>query len=200
MAKIKLSKNELKRQKDGLKRFLRYLPTLQLKKQQLQMELRRIEYEVERRALKQAQKRENLREWVAVFADGFDIASLVTAARVETGTANIAGIDIPVFNQVRFTENPSDLFLSPLWVDRGLEMLKDLYSLEAELAVFRRQEELIGLELRVTSQRINLFEKVKIPEARENIRVIQIFLGDQQVAAVVRGKISKNKIVRSQEA
>jgi V/A-type H+-transporting ATPase subunit D len=43
---------------------------------------------------------------------------------------------------------------------------------------------------------VNLFEKVKIPEAKENIRVIKIYLGDQQIAAVVRGKIAKNKIRR----
>jgi vacuolar-type H+-ATPase subunit D/Vma8 len=40
---IKLTKNELKSQKESLKMFKRYLPTLQLKKQQLQTEIRGIE-------------------------------------------------------------------------------------------------------------------------------------------------------------
>ena len=48
--------------------------------------------------------------------------------------------------------------------------------------------------MRSTAQRVNLFEKVKIPEARENIRVIGIYLGDQQTSAVVRGKIAKKKL------
>ena len=39
MAKIKLTKGELKKQRDSLKQFRRYLPTLQLKKQQLQMKI-----------------------------------------------------------------------------------------------------------------------------------------------------------------
>ena len=43
MAKIKLTKNELKTQKDALKMFRRYLPTLTLKKQQLQTEIRTID-------------------------------------------------------------------------------------------------------------------------------------------------------------
>ena len=43
MAKIKLTKNELKVQKDALKMYQRYLPTLILKKQQLQSEIRAIE-------------------------------------------------------------------------------------------------------------------------------------------------------------
>ena len=61
----------------------------------------------------------------------------------------------------------------------------------------RKQETLLENELRATSQRVNLFEKVKIPEAKENIRVIGVFLGDQQTAAVVRGKISKKKLVEA---
>ena len=40
MAKIKFTKTELKAQQDSLKQFVRFLPTLQLKKQQLQMEVR----------------------------------------------------------------------------------------------------------------------------------------------------------------
>ena len=57
------------------------------------------------------------------------------------------------------------------------------------------------VELRATSQRVNLFEKVKIPETKENIRKIGVYMADQQVAAVVRSKISKRKIaLRSAEA
>ena len=61
----------------------------------------------------------------------------------------------------------------------------------------RKQEALLEKELRSTSQRVNLFEKVKIPEAKENIRIIGVFLGDQQTAAVVRGKISKKKLMEA---
>ena len=60
--------------------------------------------------------------------------------------------------------------------------------------IIAKQLDLLDAELRVTSQRVNLFEKVKIPEAKENIRVIGVYLGDQQTAAVVRGKISKKKL------
>ena len=66
--------------------------------------------------------------------------------------------------------------------------------MDALTATLRKQVELLDAELRTTSQRVNLFEKVKIPEAKENIRVIQVYIGDQQTAAVVRGKISKKKI------
>jgi V/A-type H+/Na+-transporting ATPase subunit D len=91
---------------------------------------------------------------------------------------------------------PYDLMFYPLWVDAGVQKLKELFSADMELTILKKQAELLGEELRITTQRVNLFEKVKIPDTKENIRRINIFLGDQQTAAVVRGKLSKNKLVR----
>jgi V/A-type H+-transporting ATPase subunit D len=67
-------------------------------------------------------------------------------------------------------------------------------SLDLEAEVLDEQVRLLEKELRATSQRVNLFEKVKIPETQENIRKISVYLADQQVSAVVRSKISKRKI------
>ncbi len=198
MAKIKLSKTELKKQKDALKRFLRYLPTLILKKQQLQMELRKIEAYLEKKQKLYAEQNQALLQWIAVFGEPVQLEQLAVVKTVETETNNVAGIDIPVFIRALFEETRYDLFTLPLWVDKALEVVKELSVLKFELDILHFQKLLLGEELRITSQRINLFEKVKIPDTRENIRVIQIYLGDQQIAAVVRGKISKNKIMRSQ--
>ena len=79
-------------------------------------------------------------------------------------------------------------------------MTKEQIKRKAELAVAREQLNILNDELRITIQRIKLFEEVKIPEAKENIRVIQIFLGDQLTAEVVRGKIAKAKIEKKREA
>jgi V/A-type H+-transporting ATPase subunit D len=78
----------------------------------------------------------------------------------------------------------------------AIEEVKELASLDARINLLTKQADLLGEELRITSQRVNLFEKVKIPETRDNIRIIQIYLGDEQTAAVVRGKIAKKKLVR----
>lgn len=82
----------------------------------------------------------------------------------------------------------------PLWVDSGVDAVKETVSFEKELEILNEQEVLIQEELRTTVQRINLFDKVMIPRTKETIKKIQIFMGDQDTAAVVRGKISKNKI------
>jgi len=196
VAKIKFTKNELKRQKDALKRFLRYLPTLMLKKQQLQMEIRKIEAQAAEFRRNRELRFQDILRWIAVFGEEVGFSELLTVTSLDTETGNIAGVDIPVFQDIRFEIAPYDLFKLPLWVDKAIDKVKELASLEARINILAKQAQLLGEELRITSQRVNLFEKVKIPETRENIRMIQIYLGDEQTAAVVRGKIAKKKLVR----
>jgi V/A-type H+-transporting ATPase subunit D len=198
---IKLTKNELKKQKDNLKQYLRYLPTLQLKKQQLQSVIMGIRQELERKEVERIQMIGDLDEWVAVFAENeiFEeekkLDQLVQPDKVVVKEENIAGVKIPAFEELTFKDINYDVDDYPLWVDTALFKLREIARLDALVSTLRKQTELLEAELRTTSQRVNLFEKVKIPEARENIRVIQVYLGDQQTAAVVRGKISKKKLV-----
>ncbi|MBN1938507.1 MAG: V-type ATP synthase subunit D [Candidatus Aminicenantes bacterium] len=200
MAKIKLTKNELKKQRDALKTFRRYLPTLQMKKQQLQMEIRGVEARRrELRSRREAMEKE-FRAWIAVFGEEgalFDPEGkpYLAVASVRTSRGNVAGVDIPVYEGAEFSVAEYDLFETPLWVDAGIDRLKKLLSLDIEDGVLGEQIALLAAELRTTSQRVNLFEKVKIPESLENIRRIRISLGDQQIAQVVRGKIAQRKVI-----
>ena len=198
---IKLTKNELKKQKDNLKQFQRYLPTLQLKKQQLQSVIMGIRNELELKESERIQMIGDLDDWIAVFAENeiFDeekkLDKLVQPDKVVTKDENIAGVNIPAFEELTFKDINYDVDDYPLWVDTAVFKLREIARLDALVSTLRKQTELLEAELRTTSQRVNLFEKVKIPEAKENIRVIQVYLGDQQTAAVVRGKISKKKLV-----
>jgi V/A-type H+-transporting ATPase subunit D len=198
---IKLTKNELKKQKDNLKQFQRYLPTLQLKKQQLQSVIMKIRQEMEEKESERIQMIGDLDDWIAVFAENelFEeskrLDQLVQPDRVIIKDDNIAGVTIPTFEELTFKDINYDVDEYPLWVDTAVFKLREIARLDALVSTLRKQTELLDAELRTTSQRVNLFEKVKIPEAKENIRVIQVYLGDQQTAAVVRGKISKKKLV-----
>jgi V/A-type H+-transporting ATPase subunit D len=198
---IKLTKNELKKQKDNLKQFQRYLPTLQLKKQQLQSVIMGIRNELESKEAERIQMIGDLDDWIAVFAENeiFDedkkLDRLVQPDKVIVKDENVAGVTIPAFEELTFKDINYDVDDYPLWVDTACFKLREIARLDAIVSTLRKQTELLEKELRTTSQRVNLFEKVKIPEAKENIRVIQVYLGDQQTAAVVRGKISKKKLV-----
>ena len=201
MAKIKLTKTELKAQTDALKRFQRFLPMLQLKKQQLQGEIASIVSQAEAVAARENDVRRSLEPWVGLFATGEDLLSgLVTVKEIKTSTANIAGVEIPVFDGIDTEVRPVDLWATPAWVDDAVAALTDVLALQSERIVLERQRELVAEELRTTSQRVNLFEKVKMPECREIIRVIKIAIGDEQTAAVTRGKIAKSRGAGEEDA
>jgi len=197
VGKLKLTRVELKRQKDDLARFARYLPTLMLKKQQLQIEIRRVEAALRWRSEAGRRMLERLRTWASVMASDGRMEGLLRLVEKRISAGNIAGVDIPVFEGVEFATEEYDLYDTPLWIDEALSSLEAYAGILVEQDVLRKQRDALAEELRITTQRVNLFEKVKIPHAQENIRIIRIFLGDQQTAAVVRGKISKAKLTEA---
>ena len=109
-------------------------------------------------------------------------------------------MSIPIFEGAEFEISPYDLIRTPLWLDFAVERLKQVFLLDLEAEVVEEQRRRLDVELRITTQRVNLFEKIKIPETRHNIKKIQVYLGDQQTASVVRGKIAKRGLARASAA
>ena len=192
--KIKLTQGELKRQRDALRQYERYLPTLQLKKQLLQLEILHQQSALKERKNSLSEKKKSAENWSGLLVEAPDIRQWLIPKKIITAKKNIAGVDVPVFERVDFEPAEYDLFLTPLWVDRGLETLRDMVTLQEEIRVIEKAISVLKHELRITTQRVNLFEKVKIPEAQEAIRRIKIYISDQMTNAVGRSKIAKNKI------
>jgi len=191
--KIKLSQGELKRQRDALRQYERYLPTLQLKKQMLQLEIVH-QQNVLRVKTKSFHEIEVTAEnWSGLLVEAPDVRQWLIPEKIVAAKRNIAGIDVPVFERVDFEPAEYDLFITPLWVDAVLDTLRDMVSLREEIRVIEKGVSILKHELRITTQRVNLFEKIKIPEAKDAIRRIKIYTGDQMTNAVGRSKIAKNK-------
>ena len=195
MLKVKLTKGELKRQRDALRQYERYLPTLQLKKQQLQLEILRQLEIIKEKGREEAAKMNAAWQWSGLLAESrVDIRPQIRPKEVISGLRNITGVDLPVFERVEFNSAERDLFITPLWVDTAEEALRALVCLREEIEIQKKALKILRRELRITSQRVNLFEKVKIPQAKEAIRRIKIYLGDQITNAVGRSKMAKRKI------
>jgi len=172
--------------------FQRYLPTLILKKQQLQQEIRVTDIRFKELNAEKEQLEESFKTWIGVFGEiGFFTADILKISRIKTGEGNIAGVVIPIFEGADFEIAGYDPVSTPLWLDAAVECMKMTLLLDMEAQIVEEQLRRLDRELRTTTQRVNLFEKVKIPEARGYIKKIQVYLGDQQTSAVVRGKISK---------
>ncbi|MCF7889084.1 MAG: V-type ATP synthase subunit D, partial [Victivallales bacterium] len=125
------------------------------------------------------------------------IINFISIDKIDYQFSNIAGVKIPVYNKTYFNIKKYDLFAETPWIDDGIEILKSILEIRIERDILQEQFIRLHKELQTTTQRVNLFEKVKIPECRENIRQIQIYLGDQQTAAVGRSKIAKKKLAEA---
>ena len=193
MSRVRASKSELKAQREALKRYERYLPTLQLKQQQLQVELRRVDVALQEVSDREASERRDLEAWIDLWAEPFSPSEYLALDRLETGETSVAGVTLPTFVSVSWSRRWPRPDATPAWLDDAVTAFERLLELRAQRRILSEQRSLLAAELRLTSQRVNLFEKVKIPAAKEALRVIRIALGDLQAAEVVRAKIAKAK-------
>jgi len=140
MAKLKFTKGELKRQRDSLKQFERYLPTLQLKKQQLQMKILETRRTLASRSKMLNTLVDDAGKWAGLLADeSVDVKGWITPEEVTMSATNIAGARVPVFEDVFFQDVKINYYSSPFWIDSGLETMRNIVKLMAEVETIKTQ-------------------------------------------------------------
>ncbi len=199
---IRLTKTELRSQQVRLAQLQKYLPTLQLKKMLLQVEVNQAEIEIEQLKSQFRAAEKKVIAYCPLFAEknALDLFPSVKVIDVIKKFENIAGVDIPSLDRIVFQENTYFLFDSPVWLDSAIEGLKTLITIREKIRIAEEKKAALEKEHREVSIRVNLFEKILIPRAQQNIRKIKIFLGDQQLAAVCQAKVAKQKIIEREEA
>ena len=197
-----LNKTELTRLRREEKTYKQFLPVLQLKQEQLQTEQLKLKRQLAGREEELTRARREVERYAQLLAQPLPVplVDLVKVERLRLGEKSVAGVKVPVLEEVVFSQLEYSRFGTPVWVSSVLGDVRTLVRQSTELKVLRRQAELVTRELRKATQKVNLFEKVLIPETREGIKRIKIALGDEQVAAVGRGKIAKGKQLKAQAA
>jgi len=196
MADVKLTKNELRNQQNLLAQLEKYLPTLKLKKAMLQTEVNDARLEIVKLNEKLVSQRHAVERYSALLSEKIAIhpADAAKIKQVVKRYENIAGVEVPYYERTDFEDFPYSLFDTPPWVDTAIVDLRAVASAGVEIKVSEEKKKALEKELREVSIRVNLFEKILIPRAIENIKKIKVFLGDQQLAAVSQAKVAKNKI------
>ena len=191
-----LTKTELRNQQHRLGQLQKYLPTLQLKKMLLQVEVQAAEQEIKEFAREFQLKKGRVVAYASLFSSSgsFDLFPAVKVVQIDRIAENIAGVDLPILDRVIFQESKHLLFDAPVWLDSAISGLRELIILKEKITISKERKAALEKELREVSIRVNLFEKILIPRAQEAIRKIKIFLGDQQLAAVCQAKVAKFKI------
>jgi V/A-type H+-transporting ATPase subunit D len=198
MARLSLTRLDLKRQRERLSRFERFLPALRLRQQQLQLAMVNTDTPLRQARERLGAAHARFDAYRAVLADraGLDVVAAARPTEIRTRSANVAGVVVPVLDEVGFADVAYSLFGTPPWVDRALEDLRAVHREEAAVQVLEEAHRRLQQELVRVLQRVNLFEKVKIPEARHAIHRIRVHLGDEMAAAVGRAKIAKGRIAQ----
>lgn len=198
MAELKLNKTELKDQKTLLAQLSKYLPTLQLKKQQLQGEVEKVRVEYEDTVKEIAAMRASMSQWSELLSQKITINlfQLVEIEKISRREENIAGVEVPFFDDISFTEVNYSTYIKPVWLDRAMRELRHIVALREKRKITQERLDVLVEELRQTSIKVNLFEKRMIPRTKEHIKRIKIFLGDQEIAAICNAKIAKDKLKR----
>jgi V/A-type H+-transporting ATPase subunit D len=196
MPKLKLSKSSLHHQQEQLKLYRKLLPSLDLKRRQLTVEAQRAEAEfaAARAAVEALDTR--IGEELPMLADEeFRPEKLVKLTGYQVGEQNVVGVRLPILESVQCEVAEYSRLASPPWVDVLVQRLKDAAEARLRAEIAGRRVEVLRQQVRRITQRVNLFDKILIPEAKRNIQRIRIFLGDVERSAVVTSKLAKNKQV-----
>ncbi len=202
MAEIKLTKNQLRSEQKKLDQLQKYLPTLQLKKALLQLEVQEARVEAIKHSEVYQQEKAILASESALITHSFPIdpKEAIRVVEKQKSYENIAGVEVPRLDTLRFATLDYSLADTPVWLDAFILRMRAVAEARERASVAVEKREALEKELRDVSIRVNLFEKILIPRAKENIKKIQIFLSDQQLAAICQAKVAKKKIVACRDA
>lgn len=199
MARLQLNKSSLAREQTQLKSYERFLPSLDLKRQQLMAERAKAREDVKRLEDEVSDLAQQVGAKLPMLAQkGIDLDGLVELKDYKVKEVNVVGVKMPALDRIEVSVRPYSRLAKPHWVDAAAQLLHDMIEARLRVRVAEERVKIFDKAVATITQRVNLFEKVLIPRAKANIKKIRIYLSDEQMQAVVRSKISKRK--HAQEA
>lgn len=201
MSKLALNKSSLNQQKRKLGTYQRFLPALEMKREQLMQETKKAEQLVRQKQQHVAELSQFIGEQLPMLgAKNVAVEDLVTLGKIHVREENLLGLRLPVLEGVDVDVVPYSYLARPHWVDNFVRSYQQLLQEKVGLSLLERRLYLLKLALRTTTQRVNLFSSVLIPGAQKNIKRIRLFLDDQERAGVVRSKLAKQKLLAARVA
>jgi V/A-type H+-transporting ATPase subunit D len=201
MAKLKLSKQSLHHQQEQLKLYKRLLPSLDLKRRQLTMEAQKAQEEHAAAVAQIDALETRIGEELPMLADeGLHLRDLVVVKGYKLGEQNIVGVRLPILESLDCQVAEYSPLATPAWLDILVQRLKDAKTCRLRAEIAAQRLDILRLQLRRVTQRVNLFDKILIPTAHRNIQRIRIYLGETERAAVVTSKLAKSKQLQQRNA
>lgn len=185
------NKTSLQGLEKNLKMRVRALPTIKNKESALRMEVKKAKDDIIRLEQEVEQRIAAYDQMLALWGE-FD-TSLLTVEDVKMSVKKIAGVRIPLLDEVIYKTKPFSLFNAPKWYADGLSQLKELAQVGIEREFSAEKLNLLEYARKKTTQKVNLFEKVQIPGYEDAIRKIKRFMEDEENLSKASQKIVKGK-------
>jgi len=185
------NKTSLQALEKDLKMRQRTLPTLQSKESALRLEVKRAKDEIKALDEEVDRRIKDYDQMLALWGE-FDTA-LIHVDDVRMSIKKIAGVRVPVLEEVVYSTKEFSIFSSPKWFADGFNQLKAIADVGIRQEFVRRKVELLDYARKKTTQKVNLFEKVQIPGYQDAIRKIKRFMEDEENLSKSSQKIVKSK-------
>ena len=195
--KFQFNKTALQDLNKQLKVRVRALPTIKNKEAALRVEVKRAKDEALVYEKKLTQRISEYEKFVRVWGE-FD-NTLISVKDLELSVKKIAGVKVPVLNNIVFDIKEFSLFNNPQWFLKGISILKELTIIAVEREILFRKSELLYHARKKTTQKVNLYEKVQIPGYEDAILKIKRFLEDEENLSKSSQKIVKNRQQEQEE-
>lgn len=194
MTQLKLNKTSLSLEQKNLKNYKRYLPSLELKRKKILSVRSTLDEQIELLKEKLNELKSNAQKNLPMVNEYINILhQFIKIEKLETQEENIVGVKLQVFKSIQFKILDYSYLNTPHWFEALIHLVCELIEIRLRIKIALSRLRLLDQAIQTVTQRKNLFEKVLIPNALNHIRLIQIFLSDNERAAVVRSKIAKKK-------
>lgn len=201
MRKVALNKSTLNKESGKVKAYKKFVPALDLKRKQLLAARVKAQQSLLTGTQELAALHLEVSEQLPMLANfPGAVDKLIDVQEIKVGQVNLVGLLLPEITSLKLAIKPYSFLATDHWMDHLARLLIKATEIELQQKILNKRLELLNKGVQKTTQRLNLFDKVLIPQAQKNIRKIRIVLSDNERAAVVTSKIAKNKRLKAEQA
>lgn len=190
--KFQFNKTALAQLKKELKVRVKALPTLKAKETALRLEVKKAKEQLSAAQKLFDERLESINKFAKLWKEFPE--DILRADKVEKIFKKIAGVRIPFVEKVEFSLTVDSFFARAAWTAAGIEQLKESAELAIKIEVAKERLSILEYARKKTTQKVNLYEKVQIPEYNAGILKIKRFMEDEENLEKSAQKILKDKL------
>ncbi len=166
------------------------LPILKNKETALRLEVKKRQQELLKAEEQRSDLLTKMMHYVGIWGE---FPKILFIDNLETHTMNVIGVKVAEVSEVVFKMADISWWNYPAWIPAGIELLKKAITLDIKIDLLELQITGLDNARKKTTQKVNLYEKVQIPEMEQALLKVKRFLEDKENIAKAGQKVMKNR-------